>query len=627
MDHAFLDFNWAISTLALMCGIVGTIGGSQNLESAIEALKRLEYRGYDSFGVSTLMSSSIFTKKAVGSVSEHGKRGFFNDVKEGTSTIAHTRWATHGGVTEANAHPHVSFDGSFALVHNGVIENYQDIAGELKRKGVRFASQTDTEVIVHLLAMYYNKTRDVTAAFKKTLEELRGEFAIVFMTVHDPGRLYAAKRKSPLGYGFVNGMGIVASDQRAMGPLTSNITFLEDGDLLILSPKIAELFSRSGKKYVKIRRTSTILPWSSDDDGLDRYPHHMIKEIHEASVAAENAFKIKDDVINAIVKDIESKKVSITGAGSAFYVSQIGQYYFSHLARAYARAHPSDEIQSLVSFSKKDHLIAVSQSGETFDTLEVMRAALAAGGKVTSINNVFGSSCQRIASYPVFQGAGTEVCVLSTKSIISQSLILYRIAKGLAKANGSITAKEFAKLTADEKKLIPAIKDFFETTESKIKYTAGWNRHVENWFFIGRGLHYPVAMESALKFKEVSYLHAEGMPAGFFKHGTISLIDERFYTIAFLPNRENDEDLFRFTISNISEIHARKGNVIALGHDANIGDEVENLYDYIALPSINKYLDPIFELLAGQLLAYYCAASLGRNIDKPRALAKSVTVR
>jgi glucosamine--fructose-6-phosphate aminotransferase (isomerizing) len=610
-----------------MCGIVGTLGKRHTLETAVEALKRLEYRGYDSFGVSTLQASGISTKKAVGSVTEHAKSGFFGNVKEGESVIAHTRWATHGGVTEANAHPHVSFDGAFSLVHNGVIENYQELASDLRKQGIKLSSQTDTEVIVHLLAVHYRKSKNVLDALYKTLDELKGEFAIVFITVHDPAHLYAAKLKSPLGYGHARGLGIVASDQRALGPLTPNITFLEDGDVLVLSRDSAEVYARKGHGYKKIRRTSTILPWAGDDDSLDGYTHHMLKEIHEAPVAIENALKIKDDTIQSIVDESLGKNVSITGAGSAFYVSQIGQYYFAQLAGVYTHTHPSDEILSLVAFSKKDHLIAVSQSGETFDTLEVIRSALKAGGAVTSINNVYGSSCQRIATHPIFQGAGTEVCVLSTKSIISQTLILYRIAKYLGKKNGTISAKKFAELSADEKKLIPTLNKFFAETEKKIKETAGWNRHVDNWFFIGRGFHYPIAMESALKFKEVSYLHAEGMPAGFFKHGTISLIDDRFYTVAFLPSKKSDEDIFRFTISNVSEIHARGGHVIAIGHDKDISDAIDNLYDYVALPSINRFLDPIFELIAGQLLAYYCAAALGRNIDKPRALAKSVTVR
>lgn len=332
-------------------------------------------------------------------------------------------------------------------------------------------------------------------------------------------------------------------------------------------------------------------------------------------------------MIEKIAKDAAKKDLSITGAGSAFYVSQIGQYYFAQLADTYARVHPSDEILSLVSYGPKDHLIAVSQSGETFDTLEVMKSALDMGSIVTSINNVYGSSCQRLATYPVFQGAGMEVCVLSTKSIISQSLILYRIAKALGKKNGRISPSEAAKLTQDEKKFRKVMNNFFDLVENKVKQTAGWNRNIDNWFFIGRNVHYPVAMESALKFKEVSYRHAEGMSAGFFKHGTISLIDERFYTIAFLPNKKNDESGFRFTVSNISEIKARGGHVIGIGHDPDISADVGSLYDYIALPTINRFLDPILELIVGQMLGYYCAAALGRNIDRPRALAKSVTVR
>jgi glucosamine--fructose-6-phosphate aminotransferase (isomerizing) len=611
-----------------MCGIVGTIGTDKTLDTAVEALQCLEYRGYDSFGVSVLDSESIATKKTIGSVTEHAKQGFFNDVESGMSAIAHTRWATHGGVTEENAHPHQSYDGAFSLVHNGVIENYQTLRATLKKQGVRFTSETDTEVVVHHLAKQYEKLRNVEKAFYATLAALEGEYALVFMTTHDSKHLYAAKYKSPLGFGFAKGMGIIASDQRALGPLTSDITFLEDGDVLVISKSDAVVTAQNGRRgYRQVRRRSTSVPCASDDARLGGYAHHMIKEVHETSIAAERVFDMKEEMLQRIAKDAAKKNIYLIGAGSAFYVAQLGQYYFSMLAQVSVHTHPSDEALSLVSFSQKDHLIALSQSGETFDTLEAMRIAVAHKTVVTAINNVYGSSAQRLATYPVFQGSGTEVCVLSTKSIISQSLILYRLAKYVGLQNGTLSKKEFTRLTKDEKRFVPAVQELFKKMEGKIKATAGWNRHVDNWFFIGRGLHYPVAMESALKWKEVSYIHAEGMPAGFFKHGTISLIDDRFYTVAFLPSKRTEESLFKFTASNISEIHARGGHVIAIGHDKDVSDDIGGLYDYIALPSVNKYLDPLLELITGQLLAYYGALALGKNIDKPRALAKAVTVR
>jgi glucosamine--fructose-6-phosphate aminotransferase (isomerizing) len=619
-----------------MCGIAGITRGGKDggaLRMTVDALKRLEYRGYDSFGVSVFCpaeapgaAGTLVTKKSIGSVSERDAKGFFSEAPDGASAIAHTRWATHGGVTEANAHPHVSNDGAFSLVHNGVIENHRELRKKLEHSGVVFSSETDTEVIVHLIASLYAKTKDAREALRQAVRELQGEYAIVFVTTHEPGKLFAAKHKSPLAFARADGTTVVASDQRAIGPLSSDITFLEDGDVAVLTPEIAELFHIDANGALsRVERESVRVPWSGEDGGLFGYPHYMLKEIHEIPTASRTVFSIARETLDAPVADMQDKTLSITGAGSSFYVSQIGQYYFNDLAGVYARVHPSDEMLALAPFSARDHLIAVSQSGETFDTMEVMRAAKDRGAKVTAINNVLGSSSQRLADFPVFQGSGTEVCVLSTKSIVSQALILYRLAKLLGLARGVLSPDDEARLSADERRFLAALEPFFAESEEKIREIGSRNSVVENWFFIGRGIHYPVAMESALKFKEVSYRHAEGMPAGFFKHGTISLIDDRFYTMAFLPNDESDPEHFKLTLSNISEIHARGGRVIAVGHSPR--EAVGEVYDYIRLPSVNEHLDPLFELIAGELLAYYCAVALGRNIDKPRALAKAVTVR
>jgi glucosamine--fructose-6-phosphate aminotransferase (isomerizing) len=612
-----------------MCGIVGVIGETTStLDIAVEALKRLEYRGYDSFGVSVLNSDILTTKKALGSVTEHAASHFFDSMPSGKNTIAHTRWATHGGVTEKNAHPHLSYDGTFSVVHNGVIENYRELRNQLMATGISFNSDTDTEVIAHLLAQHFTETQDVLESLRRTIIALHGEYAITLATLHAPDYIFGARHKSPLGYGHNGDLGILASDQRAIGPLTPDMTFLEDGDFVVLSATGATHYNLDGtKSLAKIRRPVISLPWAADTSSLNGYPHYMIKEIHEAPLAAQNALSLSCDLLSQITDDLITKDISITGAGSAFYVSQIGQYYFAALADTYARVHPSDEIDSLVSFNGRDHLMAVSQSGETFDTLEAVRGALASGSTITSINNVYGSSSQRIAHFPVFQGAGTEICVLSTKSIVSQALILYRLAKLLGRRRGIITDAKYEMLTSDEHRFPETLNKFIIEQEAYIKSIAIENKDVENWFFIGRGIHYPVAMEGALKFKEVSYLHAEGMPAGFFKHGTISLISERFSTVAFLPSKSSDFDTFRFTVSNISEIQARGGKIIAVGHDSDVSADIGETNAYIQLPTLNRYLDPVFELVAGQLLAYHCAAALHRNIDKPRALAKSVTVR
>jgi glucosamine--fructose-6-phosphate aminotransferase (isomerizing) len=318
--------------------------------------------------------------------------------------------------------------------------------------------------------------------------------------------------------------------------------------------------------------------------------------------------------------------LNIVGAGSGLYSASLGQYYFALLANKYARVHASDEFLNLVHFTATDHLIALSQSGETFDTLEVVYDALNKGVPVTGVNNVFGSTCHRIVNYPVFQGAGAEVCVLSTKSVISQDMILYLLAAHMGHKNGTLTTETFKTLLDDARRLPSVILSVLDNYQAPIREIAFAHKHIHNWFFIGREMFYAVALESALKYKEVSYIHAEAMSGGLFKHGTISLIDEEFHTIAFLPQQATSPHIFNFTLSNIAEIQARKGKVIAFCHEGD-ADRVSNINEYVMLPSVNRYLDPIIQLVAGQILAYYCGIALERNIDKPRSLAKSVTVR
>ncbi|MCP5419545.1 MAG: glutamine--fructose-6-phosphate transaminase (isomerizing) [Gammaproteobacteria bacterium] len=610
-----------------MCGIVGVVGNNNSVRIAIDALKRLEYRGYDSFGVSVLHDQEIFTKKSVGSAIEKDNQGFFVDVPPAPLVIAHTRWATHGRVTEKNAHPHHSYDGNFSLVHNGVIENYLEIRQQLLEQGVQCKTETDTEVIAHLLAKHYEVSGDLLKTIYHTIGELEGEYAFVFLTRHDPDHIYAARYKSPLVFGSTPDLTIIASDQTAIAPLTKNMTFIREGDVVKASFNKAVCYEQADGRLVEVQRESVHIPWVDEALGRHGHPHYMIKEIYETPTAVETALKLRRVDLEPIVNDLVKRQLSITGAGSAFYASQIGQYYFADLANKYTYVHPSDEFLNLFKISNNDHLITISQSGETFDTLEVTRRAIQVGAPVTSISNMFGSTSHRLATYPIFQGAGAEVCVLTTKAIVSQAIILFILATLLGKKNGTLTSSQAEGLLDDAHRLPEAMGMIFEKYQPKIKETAIKHKDITNWFFIGRWMYYPVAMESALKYKEVSYLHAEGMPAGFFKHGTISLIDDDFYTIAFLPKEESYPDIFHFTISNISEIQARGGKVIAFGHEEEGHKDIKSLYDYIQLPTVNKYLDPILHLTAGQLLAYHCAIALGREIDKPRALAKSVTVR
>ena len=613
-----------------MCGIVGIISDAPAIRPCVEALKRLEYRGYDSFGLAYLDEDRICTRKDVGSVSENDSKGFFNGLPDAARAIAHTRWATHGGVTAANAHPHLSNDGKFAVVHNGVIENHVELKAELVKQGFCFRSETDTEVVAHLLQSLYSPDRGVFDAVARMVGRIQGEYALVILTTLDPDTLYCVKHKSPLAYTVADGTLVVASDQRALAPFNRDVVFLEDGDLLVFCAdkgKSRCLSLAAGAGLTPVERKAIRIDWREDELGKAGFPHYMLKEINEIPVAVKSAMAIREEVIEAIVEECLGRRTIMTGAGSAYYVSMIGQYYFADLAKKYVITHPSDELSNLCAFEAGDHLLAISQSGETFDTLESVRQALSVGAKVSSVNNVYGSTMQRLATIPVFQGAGTEICVLSTKSIVSQAVILLRIAARLGLRTGKLDAAAHGEVmkALDE---FPAVASaLIEDSSHHISSMAMEHASIDNWFFIGRGVYYPVAMESALKFKEVSYHHAEGMPAGFFKHGTISLIDDGFYTMVFLPDRKLEGELFSLTASNVSEIRARNGRVVGIGHEAAEGIKALGLHGYVQIPRTNRHTGPLLHLIVGELMAYYCARSLGRSIDKPRALAKSVTVR
>lgn len=610
-----------------MCGIVGIIGEENTLPKTVHALRKLEYRGYDSFGLSTIQNSKITYVKGVGSISEQDENGFFKQHPESNISIAHTRWATHGKVSIENCHPHQSYNDKFSLVHNGVIENYLELKKELAQQGVVFNSETDTEVIVHLLAKHYEKTKDLLESIVLTNSRLEGNYAYVFTTLFDTSVIYGTCSDSPLCVGNHDNLSIIASDQLAISIITNQMVFLLNGDIVRINANALEIYNTQelGRGPV-IRERVEIMEVNTSNEKED-YSHYMLKELHEGPSAINAINNLSSDTIEAITCDMLDKQVAIVGAGSSNYVSQIGQYFFHSLANEYAISHPADEMIHVVQPKNKHHLIAISQSGETFDTLQVVKLFRQAGATVTAINNVSSSSCQRLANYTLFQGAGVEVSVLSTKSVISQTMALYRLALELGKIKNFLTEEQYIKFKEESLSLPKVLKQLFIQTEEAIKMLAVYHNGVENWFFIGRGILYPVAMENALKFKEVSYIHGEGVSAGSLKHGMLSLIDENFYTIAFLPNKKLNSLKYQYTLSNISEIQARGGKVIVFGSEFEESIDLNDIYSYIKLPSINEYLDSIIHLVAGQLFAYYTAESIGRNIDKPRSLAKAVTVR
>jgi glucosamine--fructose-6-phosphate aminotransferase (isomerizing) len=612
-----------------MCGIVGAIGGKNLYKNVVNGLMRLEYRGYDSFGFAGNIEGEWIIEKGVGAISEVIKVDSLKGFEGATCMIAHTRWATHGGVTVQNAHPHLSFDRSVGIVHNGVITNFHDLRRQQRAAGISYFSETDTEVGANAIAQLTDGGKNIVAAAGQVFQALEGEFAIVGMCQSLGDCLFGLKRKSPLMVGVIGDVVVLASDESALGEFGSSaeVCYLDDEEFVICTSGKVTFYAIKGGHATPIEKQFVVKDVQVERSDMGGYPHYMLKEVNEAPGAVNLIRESIEPGLGKLVAAIADKSLSLVGSGSAFYASQIGQYFFSSISRRYVATHASDEILNLKTFTPEDCLVCLSQSGETFDTLEVVRSAKRAGAAVVAINNVRESTCQRMADFPLFQNAGKEVCVLSTKSIISQIAGLFYIATALGEFLDVVSPEEGTLLRSEAEILPIALNDVIHRLSDDIRKVSYATCNIEHWFFIGRGIYYPVAMESALKFKEVSYRHAEGMAAGFFKHGTISLIDKDFYTVAFLPSKARERRLFESTVDNIHEIKARGGLVIGIGNTPHDAFEENFFLRYIELPDIGSHLNSCLHLCAGQLLAYYCAVALGRNVDRPRALAKSVTVR
>ncbi|NTJ36373.1 glutamine--fructose-6-phosphate transaminase (isomerizing) [Agrobacterium rhizogenes] len=608
-----------------MCGIISYTTNEALFTQAFSALQSLEYRGYDSFGFGSFTDTSI-TVKRIGAISD-ADRAEFEVFRDCRTVLGHTRWATHGGVTEINSHPHLSHDGEVLIVHNGVIANFAALASQNPTWKLR--SETDTEVAANVIADALVRHRgNLKASLMDVSRILEGEFAICGVLREYPNLLFALKRKSPLALGRYQGNLVLSSDMAAFAAFASSIEVLqlEDDEICVLADGHVDLICAQSGAHLDTRPRFKIEAFETHIDELRDAPHYMIKEITEAPAAVRSVRASVEDGAE-VASQLARSEITLTGSGSAFYVALMGQYFFNQLAGRYVAAHPSDEYIHVRTPGPGDLLLTVSQSGETFDTLEAMRAAKAKGARVIALTNANRSTMARLADYTIFQNAGREVCVLSTKSIVSQACALFLLAVELGRHTGWLTADIAANLLRQYDTLPETLELVIDGLSGEIRRIAAQNCNIEHWFFIGRGVHYPVALESALKFKEVSYRHAEGMPAGFFKHGTISLIDDSFYTLAFIPSSVNNPALYSATLDNVYEIKARGGSVVGIGHTPveNIPEDL--FYEYIELPDLNEYLNALTQLVAGQLLAYHSGVALGRNIDRPRALAKSVTVR
>jgi glucosamine--fructose-6-phosphate aminotransferase (isomerizing) len=603
-----------------MCGIVGIIGNNGEVAPLlVQGIARLEYRGYDSSGLATLNSGGIEVRKGVGEVEEVASQQGLASA-HGTLGIAHTRWATHGGVSQENAHPHLSCDKNFAVVHNGIFSNHQALKSELMHRGHHFSSQTDTEVFVHLLEDMHRSGMSVEEAFVRTLHRIEGTFAIAMISSNDRERLFCARNKSPLILGISSKNSFVGSDVNAFIAHTRRAILLDDGEYAVLS-RDGYCVRAIATGEVQSKRIMEV-DWNIESTERAGYQHYMEKEIWEQPETIRRAMEVPQKEITLLARSmLRARRNILVGVGTTYYVALYGQYILATLAGEFVPALSSDETGSLALTDPETLLLAISQSGETFDTLQALRQAKAAGGQTAAIVNVPGSSMTREAELVIQQNSGPEICVISTKAAMAQMVLLIRVAAEVARLKQCGYGAENLKILKEIAHLSKLIGITLKTQQEHIRKLALRYHEMRNWFFLGRGIYTPIAFESALKMKEVTYLHAEGMAAGFLKHGTLSLIDEETPSVFFVPPKE-EKDLYQLTMSSVEEVRARKGRVIAFCFDEARGSFDEE----VLLPKAARWNAPLLHLLAGQLLAYETAVALGRNIDRPRSLAKSVTV-
>jgi glucosamine--fructose-6-phosphate aminotransferase (isomerizing) len=605
-----------------MCGIVGMVTAREDMASdLVEGIKRLEYRGYDSSGIALLNGRGLLCAKDVGGPTELAGRSAFAGL-HGRIGIAHTRWATHGGVTQRNAHPHLSCDGDIAIVHNGVLGNYRELRDGLLARGHQFRSETDSEVFAHLIEERRKSGLDPREAVRDAARQLDGTFGFAVLFQSEPGRFFAVRKESPLVVGFGADRTVVASDPLAFASSCREVLFVEDGELVEATLEGAQIWRI--EDGVRVERARRKLEGDFTVPELGSHQHFMQKEMAEVPAAIRSALGSDGvAVTRAAEKLLGAKRVFLTGMGTAYHMASFGQHLLAQHAKRFCPPLTADELPSVVPFEPGDLVLGVSQSGETYDTLRALRTAKEAGAVTLAVVNVAGSSMAREVDQALLQGAGPEVAVLATKSAISQAVLLARLALEAGRLSGALDARKHAELQSQLASLPATIDEWRPRLEQECREAAARFLGLEKWFFLGRGLFAPVAQEGALKFKEVTYRHAEGMAAGFLKHGTISLIDAGMGTAIFVPPASSGE-LRPMTIYALEEVRSRSGPLLAFG--ALSPAERSHVDACITTPGESELVDAFLQILAGQYLAYYTARALGRDIDRPRALAKSVTV-
>ena len=608
-----------------MCGIVGAIASRNVVPILIEGLKRLEYRGYDSAGVA-VVNGAIRRVRRVGRVAEMENAARAEGLK-GIMGIAHTRWATHGGVTEPNAHPHVSMD-EIAVVHNGIVENHDEQRTRLKALGYPFESQTDTEVVAHLIHHYFKQSRDLFEATRRAAADLHGAFAIGVVALAEPEMMVGARMGCPLVVGLGEGENFLASDFSALVSETKRVIYLEDGDVIALRRDRVEIVDREGHKVVRQVHVSEL---SADAVDLGPYQHYMQKEIHEQPRAIADTIEgvidggididgLYGDGAEAALRDIDS--VLILASGTSYYAGLVARFWIEGLARVTCGVELGHEYRYRDSIPNPRQLIVtISQSGETLDTMEALKRATQLGQPHTlSICNVRESAIPRSSRFVFYTRAGAEIGVASTKAFTTQLVALFTLTLAIARARGRLTSQ--AEHDAIEQlRFVPGSIQHALNLEPQIQVWAERFAQRDHALFLGRGIHYPVALEGALKLKEISYIHAEAYPAGELKHGPLALVDASMPVVVIAPN----DALLEKVKSNMQEVRARGGELYVFADLDSHFTESEGVH-VIRTPRHSGLLSPVVHAIPVQLLAYHTALRRGTDVDKPRNLAKAVTV-
>ena len=604
-----------------MCGISGIVHSENIGRNLFNSIRNLEYRGYDSCGMAMLSEGELDLRKNIGGIDEVNALEQL-DKMQGSIGIAHTRWATHGSVTQENAHPHLSYKREFVIVHNGIISNYQELRERLMSQGVVFESLTDTEVFVNLLEESYAEHSDLEKSFLASLQQIEGSYSIVMLSAHDPEHLYCVKKESPLLLGLGEGCNYVGSDLNAFLEYTRQAIVLDDGEYVVLGRDDYQI--RKVETGELVEKSILHIDWDVETSKKGGYSHYMLKEIFDEPQTVRQALKIPTEQISGLAEMFrEASRAYLMGVGTTFYVANISQYFFSTLADRYYPALSSDEF-SVVTVESGDLVLALSQSGETYDTKTALQYAMTSGAKTAAVVNVMGSAISMMVDQVIMQGSGPEICVVSTKAALAQTFIMLRVALELGRMRDYLTQDVYQKHQQDLELFPEMVQQILNEQSGFVRNIARSTSHVEHWLFLGCGVYYPIAMESALKMKEVTYQHAEGMPAGFLKHGTLSMVEPALHSLFFVPLKEQ-KVLHDRTLIAMEQVKTRGGTVIGIMFQ---GDEraLAVCDQAVQLPQMSALCAPLAQMIMAQMFAYYAALDLGRNIDKPRNLAKSVTV-